>query len=108
MQMSVLVAAPFRRRSRAPLYIAVAVATLVAAVAAAFFARAQLYRGEALPGVRVLGADVGGRDRASAAREIADVAAPRLLTPVRILAGGAVMVLLVGLSRVYVGLPLRQ
>ena len=91
MQMSVLVAAPLRRRSRAPLYIAVAVATLAAAVAAAFFARAQLYRGEALPGVRVLGADVGGRDRASAAREIADVAAPRLLAPVRIVAAGHIL-----------------
>jgi vancomycin resistance protein YoaR len=88
MQMSVLVAAPLRRRSRAPLYLALALATVAAAVAAAFFARAHLYRGEALPGVRVLGADVGGRDRASAAREIADLATPRLLTPVRVVAAG--------------------
>ncbi|MEP6977420.1 MAG: VanW family protein [Thermoleophilia bacterium] len=88
MQMSVLVAAPLRRRSRAPLYLAFALAILVAAAAAAFVARAHLYRGEALPGVRVLGADVGGRDRASAARAIADVATPRLLAPVRVVAAG--------------------
>jgi vancomycin resistance protein YoaR len=88
MQMSVLVAARPRRRSRVPLYLTLALATLTAAVPAAFFARAHLYRGEALPGVRVLGTDVGGHDRASAAREIAGVAAPRLLTPVRIVAAG--------------------
>ena len=86
--MSVLVASPLRRRSRAPLYLALGLATVAVAVAAAFFARAHLYRGEALPGVRVLGADVGGRDRASAAREIADIAAPRLLKPVRVVAAG--------------------
>ena len=88
MHMSVLVAAPRRRRSRAPLYLGLALATLAAALAAAFFARSHLYRGEALPGVRVLGADVGGRDRASAATEIAHVASPRLLTPVRIVVSG--------------------
>jgi vancomycin resistance protein YoaR len=88
MQMSVLVAAPLRRRSRAPIYVVLALATLAAAVAAAFFARSHLYRGQALPGVHVLGADVGGRDRASAAREIGHVASPRLLRPVRIVAAG--------------------
>jgi len=88
MHMSVLVAAPRRRRSRAPLYLGLALATLAAALAAAFFARSHVYRGEALPGVRVLGADVGGHDRASAATEIAHVASPRLLTPVRIVASG--------------------
>ena len=86
MQMSVLVAAPLRRRSRAPLYIAVAVVALAAGFVAAFFARAELYRGEALPGVRVLGTDVGGLDRAAAARAIARAAAPRLREPVRIVA----------------------
>ncbi len=86
--MSVLVAAPLRRRSRAPLYLTLAVVALAAAVVAAFFARAEQYRGEALPGVRVLGADVGGRDSAASAKAIAGVAAPRLRAPVRILAAG--------------------
>jgi vancomycin resistance protein YoaR len=88
MQMPVLVPSPLRRRSRAPLYLGLALATVATAFAAAFFARSHLYRGEALPGVRVLGADVGGRDRASAAREIAGIASPRLLTPVRVVAAG--------------------
>jgi vancomycin resistance protein YoaR len=88
MQMSVLVAAPLRHRSRAPLFAALAVAALAAAVAATFYAREQLFRGEALPGVRVLGADLSGSDRVAAARKIAGVATPRLRGPVRLFAAG--------------------
>jgi vancomycin resistance protein YoaR len=91
MQMSVLAPSLPRRRSRAPLYVAAALAALAAAAGAALAARAEMYAGEALPGVRVLGVDVAGSDRAAAARTIAGAARPRLRGPVRIVAAGHVL-----------------
>jgi vancomycin resistance protein YoaR len=86
--MSVLAASLPRRRSRAPFVVALVLVVLAGAVAAAYAVRAQTFRGEAVPGVRFLGVDVGGRDRADLARSTARVAAPRLAEPVRIVAAG--------------------
>jgi vancomycin resistance protein YoaR len=95
--MSVLAASLPRRRSRAPFVAALVAAALVAAVVSAYAVRAQAYRNETLPGVRFLGADVGGQDRAAVARTASRVASPRLSEPVRIVAAGHTLKLRPGL-----------
>jgi vancomycin resistance protein YoaR len=55
--------------------------------AAAVYARALEFRGEALPGTRVAGVEVGGLDRAEAAAAIQTAVARRLAEPVRVTAG---------------------
>ena len=50
--------------------------------------RGHMYAHEALPGVRVLGADVSGSGQAEAAAKIDRAAAPRLAAPVTVVAAG--------------------
>ena len=60
-----------------------------AGLAAGVYAlRGHLYAREALPGVRVLGADVSGKGATDAAARIEQAAAPRLAAPVTVLAEG--------------------
>src|SRR5438132_13738552 len=82
-----------RRRRRWPLVLAAALAVALAAAGATFGIRLLLARGETMPGVRVLGADVGGLDRASASRRIAEVAAARLHRSVTVLVDGRTLTL---------------
>jgi vancomycin resistance protein YoaR len=74
-----------RRRSRRPALLAV---LLVVAVPLGLAARDLLHRGETMPGVRVLDADVGGLDRPGAAAAIRAATARRLAEPVTLNAGG--------------------
>jgi vancomycin resistance protein YoaR len=69
-----------RRRRRSPLP-ALLIALLVA-VPLLLAARLALHRGEAMPGVRVLDAEVGGLQRADAAKAIRAATARRLAEPV--------------------------
>ena len=64
-------------------------ALAVAATAAAGAGRALLHRGDVLPGVEVLGADVGGLPPAEAALRARSVTAKRLAQPVPIRVGDA-------------------
>jgi vancomycin resistance protein YoaR len=63
------------------------VLALVLALAVLLSARIALHRGEAMPGVRVLDADVGGLDAAAAAERIRATTALRLAQPVTLAAG---------------------
>ena len=58
--------------------------------------RGHMYAHEALPGVRVLGADVSGSDATSAAAKIDRAAAPRLAAPVTVVAAGHTLTVVPG------------
>jgi vancomycin resistance protein YoaR len=75
-----------RSRRRWPIALA-AVGLLAAVLAAALLARTLQYRHETMPGVRLLGADVGGRGGASLEQRIAGIAGARLALPVTVLVG---------------------
>jgi vancomycin resistance protein YoaR len=64
-----------------------ALVVLVALAAAALLARGLLHRGEVMPGVRVLGADVSGLSRSEAAARIRAATARRLSQPVSLAVG---------------------
>src|SRR3954451_5178570 len=82
-----------RRRRRWPAALVVALLVAAAAAGATFGIRLLLARGETMPGVRVLGADVGGLDRGAASTRIAAAAAARLHRPVTVLVGGRTLTL---------------
>jgi vancomycin resistance protein YoaR len=65
----------------------VVVAALVLVLVLLLSARIALHRGEAMPGVRVLDAEVGGLDAAGAGERIRATAALRLAQPVTLAAG---------------------
>ena len=75
------------------LFLLVAAAGLATGV---YALRGHLYAHEALPGVRVLGADVSGRGATEAAARIEQAAAPRLAAPVTVVAAGHTMTLAPG------------
>src|SRR5918995_4408249 len=84
--MAVLEAAKARSARRVPrvatwLLVLVAVLSLATAALAG---RALLHRGEVMPGVEVLGSDLGGLDARAAAARIERVTAARLAKPVRL------------------------
>jgi vancomycin resistance protein YoaR len=67
------------------------VLALVLALVVLLSARIALHRGEAMPGVRVLDADVGGLDAAAAAERIRATTALRLAQPVTLAAGAGLV-----------------
>jgi vancomycin resistance protein YoaR len=76
-------------RSPRPASIALlALALTVATVAAIFSVRDRAYRGEALPGARVLDVDLGGRTRAETEQLVARAVESRLARPVTIATDG--------------------
>jgi vancomycin resistance protein YoaR len=76
------------RAKRARLVVPLLALLLVAAALAfALLGRALFYRGEVMPGVRVLGADVSGVSEAEAARRLRTLTARRLAQPVTLAAG---------------------
>src|ERR687883_178022 len=75
-----------RRRRRWP-WVAGAFGVVVLAVAGVLLARTLQYRGDAMPGVRVLGADVSGRGGSALERRIEAIARARLSSPVRVIVG---------------------
>ncbi|MEX2645108.1 MAG: VanW family protein [Gaiellaceae bacterium] len=84
--MAVLEASRARRARRLP-RLATGLLALVAAASVATGAlagRTLLHRGEVMPGVQVLGADLGGLGREAAAARIERVAAPRLRQPIEL------------------------
>src|SRR4051812_32589687 len=76
-----------RRRRRWPRVLVVALLVAAAAAGATFGIRLLLAHGETMPGVQVLGADVGGLDRSAASARIAAAAAAGLHRPVTVLVG---------------------
>ena len=76
-----------RRARRWPLVAAALVVLVVGGLAAALLVRTLQFRGETLPGVRVFGADVGGRGRAALERRIEQIVGARLAKPVTVLVG---------------------
>src|SRR5436309_1785653 len=76
-----------RRARRWPLALAVLAALVIGGLAAALLVRTIQYRHETVPGVRVLGQDVGGRSRVALERRIEQIVGARLAQPVTILAG---------------------
>src|SRR3712207_5855324 len=86
--MSVLAAPVSRpRRLRRVGASALVLVCLLGMVVSALAVRVLLHRGETMPGVRVLGADLGGRGPADAAREIRAVTARRVATNVAFAVG---------------------
>ncbi|HEV8249681.1 MAG TPA: hypothetical protein VGQ15_06875, partial [Gaiellaceae bacterium] len=82
--MAVLEAAKARRARRLPrvgLW-AVALVGVLSLFTAALAGRALLHRGEVMPGVEVLGTDLGGLDAQAAAAKIERLTAGRLAEPV--------------------------
>jgi vancomycin resistance protein YoaR len=75
-----------RRRPRWP-FVAGAVGLVLAAAAAVLLVRTLQYRGETMPGVRVLGTDVSGRHGAALERRIEAIAGARLAKPVTVAVG---------------------
>jgi len=75
------------------LFLLVAAAGLAAGV---YVLRGHMYAHEALPGVRVLGADLSGSGATEAAARIERAAAPRLTAPVTVVAAGHTLALVPG------------
>ena len=82
--MAVIEAARARRARRLPRVGvgALALVAVLALVTAVLAGRTLLHRGEVMPGVQVLGADLGGLDSQAAAAKIDRVASKRLAEPV--------------------------
>jgi vancomycin resistance protein YoaR len=76
-----------RRRARRARRVGVAVGLMLLAAAVTLLVRTIVYQGQTMPGVRVLGVDVGGRSRAAAARRIRAAVDARLAQPVSVVAG---------------------
>jgi vancomycin resistance protein YoaR len=76
-----------RRRRLWPVVAAALAVVVVGGLATALLVRSLQYRGETMPGVRVLGADVGGRDRPALERRIREIVGERLARPVTVLVG---------------------
>src|SRR2546426_379624 len=77
----------YRRRRRWP-FVVVAVGLVLAAAAGVLLARTLQYRGEAMPGVRVLGVEVSGRSRAALEQRIEAIVHARMAKPVVLTAAG--------------------
>src|SRR5438128_2599941 len=75
-----------RRRRRWPLVVG-AVGLVLTAAAAVLLVRTLQYRGETMPGVRVLGADVSGRGGTALERRIEAIVEARLASPVAVAVG---------------------
>lgn len=71
-------------RLRGALVAAAAVVAVAALAVGALAARSLLHRGEVMPGVRVLGAELSGKSAATAGLEIRRVTAARLREPVQL------------------------
>jgi vancomycin resistance protein YoaR len=82
--MAVIEAARARRARRVPRVgrWALVLVAVLSLVVAALAGRALLHRGEVMPGVQVLGADLGGLDARAATARIEEVTAARLAQPV--------------------------
>lgn len=85
-ELALRIVRPIRSFRRPPLP-ALVVGVLVLAAGSALAARALSLRGEALPGVRVLGAEVGGATRARTAVPIRAAVGERLARPVTLAVG---------------------
>jgi vancomycin resistance protein YoaR len=76
-----------RRRRRWPLALAALGILVLGGLAAALLTRTIQYRNETMPGVRVLGRDVGGHGRPALERRIEQIVGARLAQPVTVLFG---------------------
>ena len=83
-------------RLRPILFVLFLLAAAAGLAAGVYALRGHMYAHEALPGVRVLGADVSGRGATRAAARIEQAAAPRLAAPVTVVAAGHTMTLTPG------------
>src|SRR5438874_6879537 len=75
-------ARPIRRRRRRLAVVASATGLVIAGLAIALFVRTLMYRGEAMPGVRLLGAGLAGQSRGKLDRTILSIAGERLVRPI--------------------------
>src|SRR6266702_4261997 len=77
-------ARPIRRRRRRLAVVAGAAGLVIAGLAVALFVRTLTYRGEAMPGVRLLGVGLAGQNRGKLDRTIPSIAGARLARSIRV------------------------